>query len=834
LIPMEGKYPKALLLIAAVVVSGLGGGFIGYRIHETSQTSQGDETQVYLRQIDELMGTVSELEESVEELEDLNDALSSDVAVLEYRLRRELEKQRSPSTVISDSVETNGFELTPTSWGGTAGALQYTLPLESADITNYGHFTSSVPLSDRAEQLLLSNGFVVIENPFNGDEEHVQPVYEELRDRDIPIFITSDSLLHLYHIQFDETLRRIEETTFYGDIWNISRALYDYSAEQYDLTEGKVREAHRRNAAYIAVGLCLLKPGEEQISKMEDAYSYDSGSFYEEDLERYGFAPGAFVEELMEAELARIEEAAGFSESAVFIYREDYSQYVPRGHYTRSEKLRNYFKAVMWYGRMSMLLKGDPNIDEGETCYVMPPCTAFISEYDAEVQTLQACLLTAALTGDTNLLTRWNRVYDVTSFYVGVSDDLGPYEYLGALQSVFTGTIDPGQLDDDRLLGLKLRLAEHNPPAIYGGTGNAMLFPPITPDRLDEVLEATMGFRLMGQRFVPDSYIFQELVVPRVHRPLGPEQPFTWVNTPLGPTRGFPRGLDVMAVLGSSRAREILDELKDSNYENYDAQFDALKEQFNNFTADDWGRNLYWSWLYTLKPLLDEYSEGYPTFMQTEAWTDKQLTTALASWTELRHDTILYAKQSYSVVLAGAMILPPAEGYVEPVPELYVRLLDLTKMTRRGLSSYGVLDETAAKRLSSLEEIISRIIQILDKELLNEPLTQGDYDFIRDFADELDDVLAGVDSKAKKATLVADVHTDTNTNQVLEEATGYVRLVVVAYRQPDGSLVLGAGPVFSYYEFKQPMSQRLTDEAWREKLAEDPPDDPEWVDGFTD
>jgi len=831
---MEGKYPKALLLIAAVVVSGLGGGFIGYRIHESTQVSQGDETQVYLRQIDELLGMVRELQESVEELEDQNDDLDSQVSILEYRLRRELERQSEATVVVVDSVETDGFELTPTSWGGTAGALQYTLPLESAGITNYGHFTSSVPLSGRAEQLLLSNGFVVIENPFDGDEEYIQPVYDKLRNRDIPIFVTSDSLLHLYHIQFDETLRRIEEATFYGDIWNISRALYDYSVEQYNLTEGKVREAHRRNAAYLAVGLCLLKPGEDQITEMKNIYDYDSGSFYDEDLERYGFTLDAFVEELVEAELADIEGHSGFNESGIFIYREDYSQYVPRGHYTRSEKLRNYFKAVMWYGRMSMLLKGDPNIEAGTTCYTMPPCTAFISEYDAEIQTLQACLLTAALTGDTNLLTRWNRVYDVTSFYVGVSDDLGPYEYLDALQSVFTGTIDPGQLDYDRLLGLKLRLAEHNPPAIYGGTGNAMLFPPITPDRLDEVLEATIGFRLMGQRFVPDSYIFQELVIPSVHKPLGPERPFTLVDTPIGPTRGFPRGLDVMAILGSSRAKEILNELKDSNYENYDAQFDALKEQFDNFTADDWSMNLYWSWLYTLKPLLEEYDEGYPTFMQTEAWTDKQLTTALASWTELRHDTILYAKQSYSVVLTGAVILPPAEGYVEPVPEFYARLLDLTKMTRRGLTSYGVLDETSARRLSSLEEIISRLIQISEKELLNEPLTQGDCDFIRDFADELDDVLAGVDSKAKKTTLVADVHTDTNTNQVLEEATGYVRLIVVAYRQPDGSVVLGAGPVFSYYEFKQPMSQRLTDEAWREKLAEDPPDDPEWVDGFTD
>ena len=830
---MEGKHSSVLLLIA-VVVSGIGGGFIGYRVHESTQASREDEVQLYLMQIDELLGTVHELQESVEELEDINEDLSSQLSLVEYRLRRELEKQSSPSMVITDSVETDGFELMPTAWGGTARALQYTLPLESGDIRNYGHFTSKVPLSGRVEQLLLSNGFVVIDNPFTEDEEHIQPVYDKLRNRSIPIFVTSDSLLHLYHIQFDETLRRIEEATFYDDVWNISRALYAYSAERYSITEGKVREAHRRNAAYLAVGLCLLKPSENQITEMKDIFGYDSGSFYEEDLTRYGFTTDAFVEELVEAELARIEEAAGFSESAVFLYREDYSQYVPRGHYTRSEKLRNYFKAVMWYGRMSMLLKGDPNIEEGTTCYVMPPCTAFISAYDAEVQTLQACLLTSALTGDANLWSRWNRVYEVTSFYVGVSDDLGPYEYLNALQSVFTSAIMPEELAEAGLMELKLRLAEHNPPAIYGGTGNVFLDVPITPERLDEVLEATMGFRLMGKRFVPDSYIFQELVVPSVHNSLGPEQPFTWVNTPLGPTRGFPRGLDLMAVLGSSRAMEILDELKDSNYENYDAQFDALKEQFSNFTTEDWGRNLYWSWLYTLKPLLEEHGEGYPTFMQTEAWTDKQLTTALASWTELRHDTILYAKQSYTVALVGVVTLPSVEGYVEPVPEFYARLLDLTKMTRRGLSSYGVLDETSARRLSSLEGIISRLIHISEKELLNEPLTQTDYDFISDFADELDDMLAEVDTKAKKTTLVADVHTDTNTEQTLQEAAGYVRLIVAAYRQPDGSVVLGAGPVFSYYEFKQPMSQRLTDEAWREKLAADPPDDPEWIGSFTD
>ncbi|RLG71387.1 MAG: hypothetical protein DRO11_04575, partial [Methanobacteriota archaeon] len=44
---------------------------------------------------------------------------------------------------------------------------------------------------------------------------------------------------------------------------------------------------------------------------------------------------------------------------------------------------------------------------------------------------------------------------------------------------------------------------------------------------------------------------------------------------------------------------------------------------------------------------------------------------------------------------------------------------------------------------------------------------------------------------------------------------------------------LGAGPVMSYYEFKQPAENRLTDEAWRKMLVEGKqPESPEWVENF--
>jgi len=710
--------------------------------------------------------------------------------------------------------------------------------LETGEISNFQSFSSKITLSDAALEMLKRNGFVVIENPFDPGEEDISRPYEDLREEDIPIFITSDSLLHLYHIQFSETLRRIEEQEFYDDIWWMSMLLLGDSIEKYEIYSGDLKEAAKRNVAYFSVGLSLLQPTESQVSTADNNefpwIDEDQVNFTEEDLEVYRFEVPQFVASVVEGELDLIEAHQGFAKSPVFVYMEDYSQYVPRGHYTRSEKLKNYFRAMMWYGRISLLLKGSDQIAEGTTCSDIPSCDALISTYDAKIQTMQASLIASKFAESDSLKDLWDRIYAVTSFYVGLSDDLGPNEYIEALNSVYDGAYDPGELDDDAMTELKVKLAEYRSPEIYGGTGEILILPPFTLEQADMILEVTKGFRLMGQRFVPDSYLFQNLVPPKVTYPLGPERPFTWIMTPIGPVRGFPRGLDLMALLGSERASELLDELKDSNYENYPTQFNLLREEFDGFGEEDWNRNLYWSWLYALRPLLEEFGEGYPTFMQTQAWRDKELTTALASWAELRHDTILYAKQSYTVTLSSMIIIEPAIGYVEPVPQFYSRLLALTRMTKEGLDELGVLDDEAWSRMENLEWLLERLVRISEKELDNVELSQEDHNFIRDFGEHMEDTLTGVHDKAKKTTMVADVHTDQNTMQVLEEAVGYVRLMIVAYRVPDGRTLLGAGPVMSYYEFKQPIGERLTDEGWREMLDSNPPERPEWVPNFTD
>ncbi len=753
----------------------------------------------------------------------------------------------NPKLALASCYEIEEISLVPAS-------SSYSLPLALTEITNLPQVEPQFRLGENQEELLQENGFVVI--PGYGDDI-VEP-YKTMKEWEVPIFVTSDTLLHLYHIQFNEILKRIEEEEFFDQLIDMSLAMMERAIMDYDsFTDPRLKEAARRNVAYFAVALKLLQTPTEgydeaklraEIEQWNEEYPYDKKEF--KPVRKVNCNTPNYVKSEVAEEVKNIEEHQDFKPSAIFnsntdcgcdlpcCYCEDYSQYVPRGHYTRSEILKRYFKTMMWYGRMAFLLKGGDASD----------CTAFegplVTEEDANLATIQASLISAELSsieaGDGTAQEIWDRIYSVTSFFVGAADDLTPYEYLAAQEKIFGTEFDANVFtSDENLLALKAELAQMRNPEIYGGSGICVVYPPITREKLYLCLAKTKGMRFMGQRFVPDSYMFQNLVTPAVGMYVGNGEPFTMKMTQAGPARCFPRGLDVMAVLGSERAYEILQEEGDTEYAgadtSYDTQLSELKSQFDRFDVADWNRNLYWAWLYALRPLLQEFGEGYPTFMQTKAWQDRELQATLASWAELRHDTILYAKQSYTPTCEMAPLPPkPVVGYVEPVPEFYARMLALTSMTKEGLGQLNALNDEEKSRLESLEHILGRLTSISISELENKELNDADYEFIRNFGEELESIIAGVEAKGKETTIVADVHTDTNPpRQVLEEGVGYVDLILAAYKVPDGRILIGVGPVLSYYEFKHPMDERLTDEKWREMLEQgNIPERPAWINSF--
>ncbi len=684
----------------------------------------------------------------------------------------------------------------------------YSLPLSAEAIVNYEHGDGVLNLAP-AQELIEGNGFAVIERDlswWDPNNDSITAPYTYLKAWDIPLFVTADTILHLYHIQFDETLRGIEEREFIDDINDLTDAMLAEAVRQYGQFDGDLQEAALRNIAYLSVAQQLMNP----------------------DMD-----PPGITESVVQAELAKIEAHEGFAPSDLFIYEEDYSQYVPRGHYTRSEALKRYFRTMMWFGRMGFLLKG--SISWG------PDGAALISPHDADIQTLQAMLLARSLqdvqVGDRTGLEIWDRLYRVTAFYVGLADDLTPYDYLWAIDQIFAGEYAPADLaQPHNLLAIRTQLALLPSPQIFGGTGDATVPPEAGLEYIFEILDKTKGLRLMGQRFIPDSYVFQHLVSPQVGAYTGDprELPFTAAESGvLSLVRGYPRGLDVMALLGSRQALHILIDEGETDFVDFWARFGELKHEFDGFRVAEWNRNLYWSWLYSLKALVKALPQGYPNFMRTAVWQKRSLHAALASWTELRHDTILYAKQSYtprtSSIARPRPSAPPPPGYVEPVPEFYGRLLALSRMTRTGLTDMSVLSDEAVARLVALEGMLEHMVEIAGKQLTNELLTPEDRAFIERFAGSLETLVTGVDESGLKTTLVADVHTNIAEGMVLEEAVGKVALIVVAYPAADGTAFLAAGPVLSYYEFKHPISDRLTDEAWREMLdSADAPDRPAW------
>jgi len=666
----------------------------------------------------------------------------------------------------------------------------YELPEDLATLNNYSKISELT--SDHKEQL-TRNGFVVIPD----NNEQIFMLYEEYNwgadeeESPLPNFITVDSVLHLYHIFFDFSLRSVEETKLYDAAVKLTDLCLAKAQEQYESAPEGLKDAALRNVAYFAVARSLL-----------------SGPWS---------APEGIPDEatsLVNEELGKIEAHAQRLPSPILERTVHYTQFNPRGHYTRSETLQKYFRGMMWYGLVGFELDKPKEKPE------------LIRRHQ------QQALLITKLIGDSEEIQElWQTIYEPSNFFVGGADDLTYEQYQPIMAEVFGDSPSLEDLADRDKVGAFISTAQAKLPE----PGIAPAFLEANDEgKLEDIAATPQGrqFRFMGQRFVPDSHAMQELVFPKVGTETKP--------------RHWPSGLDVMAVLGSQRARAILLDVYDQGqYADYESQLDKLIAEFAAEPVSKWLSNLYWGWLYSFKPLLTEKGEGYPTFMRSEAWLDKELNTSLGSWAELRHDTILYGKQSGAEM--GGPPFIPVKGYVEPYPEVYARLAYLAHMSKSGLEQRGILPETLAEKYDDMHDLLMFLKNCSEKLLTNQALTEEEYERIQAYGGELERLMLSVVESTSEygvtrwfeitneadryMACIADVHT--SFDKVLEEAVGYAYPIYVIVPDPDGGLQVARGGVFSYHEFEWPASDRLTDEKWIEMLNDGTaPAHPEWTESF--
>jgi hypothetical protein len=583
------------------------------------------------------------------------------------------------------------------------------------------------------------------------------------------------------------------------------------SIKQYnEASSEEVKEAAKLNIGFFTVAKRQFEP-EYQVD-------YGLNELVEQECENIRNHKGLEFREL----LTYIKSPSIYQTPYAY---EDYSQYIPRGHYTRNEKLENYFKAMMWYGRIDFKLR--PASEEPAITY-------------GKKMTLQAILMADALLRDEDAFKLWKMIYEPTIYFVGKTDDLYVDDYIKLIEEIFLPNESVDKYNrQEKLAEFIDRAIQLRAPKILSGLAFA---------EDGDFRVSTKGFRFMGQRFIPDSYMFQELVFgvkgeKVIMQYTGDTKPFTMEIIPnFGPVRAFPRGLDICAVLGSKRALEILEVEGDTEYTEYYNQLNNLKEEFSLKTIEEWKQNLYWRWIYALLPLLEENKDtNLPCFMRSPAWTEKELQTVLGSWTELRHDTILYAKQSYTMAGKGMPPEPkPTYGYVEPYPEVYARLEEMMRDLRNNLVALDLAIEGIPEKIKEFEELLDKLKIISEKEISNISLDNEEYEIIWNIGSKLEslkefpsEILEKITSDTdEKMEIIADVHTDVNTGQVLEEGVGSPFNIYVIIDDTRGVRIC-RGAVFSYYEFKHPMEDRLTDEKWQEMGEKsDRPNQPDWVKTF--
>lgn len=591
--------------------------------------------------------------------------------------------------------------------------------------------------------------------------------YETNRYSKQPNFVTVDSMMHTYHLYFSHLMKTTERTSLSDQISQMSTQMLAASQEQ--LTELKGTEwedAARRNVVFFAVGARLMDPSATVPDDVQSTVS---------------------------AELDKISAASGISDSAITGGLEDYSQYKPRGYYAGDEQLERYFRAMMWYGRTNFAQK-DEDLDRS------------------------AALMSIAL--NDHALDAWQKAYSVSSFFAGESDDCGYYEYYPLVEAAYGKGVKASDLpgNEEAWNGYRDLTSRIEAPLINSivqfDTGEG-----------DQSEDDQKGFRVMGQRFSIDARIFNQLIYSRVG-----------ANSS-GAKRMLPNALDVPAAMGSDEALAILEEKGETGYSGYSENMQELRDSISDDDESQWNSSLYSQWLHTLNPLLQVKGEGYPSFMQSKAWTRKNLQTYLGSYTELKHDTVLYMKQAMAE-MGGMIPSKDDRGYVEVEPEVFARLAQLTQATKSGLEGYGMLSSEDAENLDKLRSLSEQLATMASKELQGEGLTDGEYEVIRGYGGDIEhfwrevhkDEAGGSPFREQQfpSSLVTDVATDPN-GSVLELGTGKVSLIKVAV-PIDGELRIAEGTVFSFYQFEQPLSDRLTDTEWREVMDSKQTED--WANEF--
>ncbi len=456
-------------------------------------------------------------------------------------------------------------------------------------------------------------------------------IFEPYINPSTPVFITSDAVIHAFHVLFKESISRHEETNA-EKIRDILKMVWTRIKPQPESPTGKPAD-DRNPKDQPQSG---ISSPDQDFQDLRRAAKAHARIVIAVAIKLLGDTPVGLGDSLgstVDDEVARVISAddnrmpewiTGSSPGFIAI---DYSRYRPRGFYDRTESLRRYFRAISWL--QSIPFRVDQDKELLAIFMLGKTLTDYYSgDYAKRLE-----------------LEKWFRCYNDL---IGQRDDL---DLLLASQIVRRR---PADLNTVREYLAKLNSGNDRGSKISDQLG-------VVPETAIE--PGSSEFRIISPHRTPDAILFQR----------------TTSLTDFD--RTWPSGLEICGVLGSEYANQLLAaKVPGINQAAMLGSLDSSRKYFET-------TSLYNRYLNCLAALLDESEPDAPSFLKTRAWKTKTCNTALSGWSQIRHTWTLQAKQTVHT-LGGALENLPS-GFVEPEPEFYARLGELVELTQLLLARCG-------------------------------------------------------------------------------------------------------------------------------------------------
>ncbi len=643
---------------------------------------------------------------------------------------------------------------------------------------------------------------------------------------DLPVFFSGDAALHAWHRTYGAMLEELEETYLAPNLQSVIEGMQD----QVYLPSGTALANGYRDADYF----------------LAVAHSLITGST------DYGWL-GQNTQ--IQATLTAISNLQPATAISLFGTNRlvDCSQFTVRGHYAASQSLQRYFRAMMWCGLIDFRFTGSTN--------------------DNSLRELSGAVAMHLLLKNAGQFADWQKMDNVLQMFVGVPDSLN-FAQLGDLMAAANITSPSSLPTTASLANLQAKI-------MTGQIGvqniqNGYFFSPLSRQQI----KLPRSFAVLGQRFVPDAWAMNQCVYDRI----------LWDTNGIPGNedkvmRRVPSALDIaFAVLGNDQTVPLIAARIANTNDHvwrdghpYQHNLAAVRRVIEAQSAAAWTNTIYQSWLACLRELSTPTTgPEFPDAMRTPAWAMKTLNTQLASWTELRHDTVLYVKQPYT----GQVLCSYPDGFIEPRTSFWERMRDMALRTKELMATLPNTGEFVFEPndggdkafTNSIGTIYTNRLQFLDnfatqmttlrnisaKELSRQPLTSNEVFFIQSLIENpwqygsvrsYSGWYPRLFFKNSRAThsgmystsdlwdaLVTDVQTDPtdpvvgDPGCVLHEGVGNIQLLAIAVNWGTNDAAVYAGPVMSHYEFELGPALRETDAQWKTDLHNGvQPAQPDWT-----